>query len=94
MSNFQDTIENTPCEICGNKSTKCFEVRLGGETHIFDSFECAMRALSTRCGYCNTQIRGHSVVLGKKIYCSYQCANDDHNREHEKRVPVNQQENL
>jgi hypothetical protein len=71
------------CEVCGNKTANCFEVRLGGKTHLFDSFECALEALATRCGFCNCQIRGHSVVLGDKIYCSYPCANEDSFRQHE-----------
>jgi hypothetical protein len=93
MSNSENMTENLRCEICGNSNTQCFEVRLGGERHIFDSFECAMSAFSPRCGYCNCQILGHSIVLGKKIYCSYQCANDDHTREYEKRVWMSQQAN-
>lgn len=93
MGNPKNVIGDTRCEVCGNNNAKCFEVRLGGESHIFDSFECAMRALSPRCGYCNCLIRGHSVVLGKKIYCSYHCANDDHAREYEQRVWLRQRSN-
>jgi hypothetical protein len=29
------------CETCGNDYDKAFQVRLNGEDHIFDSFECA-----------------------------------------------------
>ena len=29
------------CEVCGNDYDKAFEVRAGGATHVFDSFECA-----------------------------------------------------
>lgn len=94
MGNLKNMAEGIRCEVCGNKGTGCFEVRLGGETHIFDSFECAMQALSPRCGYCNCHIRGHSVVLGKKLYCSYECANDDYAREYEKRVWLSQQAHL
>ena len=93
MSTFNNMPEDVWCEVCGNKNTKCFEVRLGGETHVFDSFECAIRALSPHCGYCKALIRGHSIVLGDKIYCSYECANDDHTREYEKQVWVRQQAN-
>lgn len=30
------------CEVCGNDYDKPIEVALGGETHVFDSFECAI----------------------------------------------------
>lgn len=93
MGNLTNVTGNKCCEVCGNENTNCFEVRLGGVSHVFDSFECAMMALSPNCGYCNCQIRGHSVVLGNKIYCSYQCANDDHTREYEQRVWLRQQAN-
>ena len=29
------------CETCGNDYDKAFQVRLNGQDHIFDSFECA-----------------------------------------------------
>ena len=32
------------CEVCGNDYDKAFEVRAGGATHVFDSFECAIHA--------------------------------------------------
>lgn len=93
MGNLKNATGDKRCEVCGNNNTNCFEVHLGGVSHIFDSFECAMRALSPRCGYCNCQIRGHSVVLGNKVYCSYQCANEDHAREYELRVWSTQRAN-
>jgi len=33
------------CEVCGNVYDKCFELTMGGQTHVFDSFECAIHAL-------------------------------------------------
>jgi hypothetical protein len=85
---------NAHCEVCGNDTTQCFEVKLGGERHVFDSFECAMRALSPHCGHCNSRIRGHSIVFGNTIYCSYQCANDDSTRQYEARRKLNEQVQL
>ena len=35
------------CEVCGNNYDKTFQVTLGGSTHIFDSFECAIHALAS-----------------------------------------------
>lgn len=32
------------CETCGNEYDKAFEITAGGETHVFDSFECAIQA--------------------------------------------------
>ena len=34
------------CEQCGNDYDKSFEVRMGGRTMIFDSFECAIHMLA------------------------------------------------
>ena len=48
------------CEVCGNRYDKAFEVRMGGKTHIFDSFECAIQALAPTCAHCGSEhgIRG------------------------------------
>ena len=37
------------CETCGNTYDKAFEVVMGGTTHTFDSFQCAIYALAPRC---------------------------------------------
>jgi hypothetical protein len=34
------------CETCGNDYDKAFNVVMKGETHTFDSFECAIHALA------------------------------------------------
>lgn len=34
------------CETCGNDYDEVFQVIMGGETHVFDSFECAIQALA------------------------------------------------
>jgi hypothetical protein len=77
---------NARCEVCGNNDDVCFEIRLGGERHIFDSFECAMRAFTPRCEYCGSQIVGHGVLLGNVVYCSYQCANDYSAQQYQARI--------
>jgi hypothetical protein len=33
------------CEVCGNDYDKSFEVVMEGQSHVFDSFECAIHAL-------------------------------------------------
>lgn len=82
---------NVRCEVCGNNQGQCFEVRLGGERHFFDSFECAMQALTPRCGHCGCELTGHAIVLGNTVYCSYECANDDSTREYETRIIMREQ---
>lgn len=76
MSRVKKVLGSASCEVCGNNRGQCFEIRLGGESHIFDSFECAMDALTPKCAYCGSTFVGHGVQLGGTIYCSHQCAND------------------
>ncbi len=33
------------CEVCENAHDEVFEIVLGGRSHLFDSFECAIHAL-------------------------------------------------
>ena len=94
MTRIQHVQGNVRCEVCGNDQGRCFEVRLGGERHVFDSFECAMRAFTPRCGHCGGDLLGHGIVLGDTLYCSYECANEHDTREYEKRVQVREQANL
>jgi hypothetical protein len=65
--------ENT-CEVCGNQYDKCFEVRKDGETHIFDSFECAIHALAPRCEHCGCMILGHGMETPDHYFCCAHCA--------------------
>ncbi len=62
------------CEVCGNDYDKTFEVRLGGSTHVFDSFECAIHALAPKCPHCGCRIVGHGVEAGGEVYCCGSCA--------------------
>jgi len=78
------------CEVCGRKNNQCFEVRLGGEKHVFDSFECAMSAFAPHCDYCGRELLGRGVVLADTIYCSYACANGDYTHEYEHRIIMNE----
>ncbi len=94
MGRIKSVPGNVSCEVCGNNQGQCFEVRLGGEKHVFDSFECAIRALTPHCGYCGCQLTGHGIVLGNTVYCSYQCANDDSTREYEARVITRERANF
>ena len=62
------------CEVCGNEYDKSFEVSLGGETHVFDSFECAIHALAPTCGHCGCRIIGHGVEANGQMFCCVSCA--------------------
>jgi hypothetical protein len=62
------------CEVCGNE--KRFDVIVEGESHVFDSFECAIQALAPVCPNCDVRIIGHGVDAGGEIYCSESCARD------------------
>jgi hypothetical protein len=62
------------CEVCGNVYDKCFEVVMGGERHVFDSFECAIHALAPTCAHCGCKIVGHGVESADALYCCAHCA--------------------
>jgi hypothetical protein len=62
------------CEVCENDYDKAFEVVVGGERHIFDSFECAIHALAPVCPHCNCRIVGHGVEADGQIFCCVHCA--------------------
>lgn len=62
------------CEVCGNDYDKAFEVVMAGESHTFDSFECATHALAPRCENCGVRVVGHGVEASGDIYCGAHCA--------------------
>ena len=62
------------CDVCGNDYDKAFNVIMKGETHTFDSFECAIHALAPTCKHCGTRIVGHGLESGGSFYCCYHCA--------------------
>lgn len=62
------------CEQCGNDYDKSFEVRMAGEVHVFDSFECAMHMLAPTCAHCDCRVIGHGVEKAGVIYCCAHCA--------------------
>jgi hypothetical protein len=65
------------CEVCGNDYDKPLEVSLaGGETHVFDSFECAIHALAPTCGHCGIHIVGHGIEGDGSIFCCAHCAQE------------------
>ena len=62
------------CERCGNDYDKSFEVVMDGESHTFDSFECAIHLLAPRCAHCDCRVIGHGVEAETSIYCCAHCA--------------------
>jgi hypothetical protein len=62
------------CEVCGNDYDKTLEIHIDGETHTFDSFECAIHALAPRCAHCDCRIVGHGVESDGEIFCCAHCA--------------------
>ena len=65
------------CEVCGNDYDKSFDVTIGGKTHTFDSFECAIQALAPTCPNCGNRIIGHGVEHNGSIFCCVHCAKQE-----------------
>jgi hypothetical protein len=62
------------CEVCGNDYDKAFTIIQGAESHVFDSFECAIHALAPLCEHCECRIIGHGMEADGKFYCCAHCA--------------------
>lgn len=73
-SDGQEDVTMAKCEVCGNEYDKAFEVRLAGQRHVFDSFECAIHRLAPVCEHCGCKIIGHGVEAQDHYYCCANCA--------------------
>jgi hypothetical protein len=62
------------CEVCGNSYDKPLEITKGSESHVFDSFECAIHALAPECGHCGCRIIGHGIESNGSMFCCAHCA--------------------
>jgi hypothetical protein len=62
------------CEVCGNDYDKAFTVIMNGESHVFDSFECAIHELAPECDHCGCKIVGHGIEAEGSFYCCAHCA--------------------
>jgi hypothetical protein len=62
------------CDVCGNDYDKAFQVTVGGATHAFDAFECAIHRLAPACAHCGCKVVGHGVEAGGRVYCCANCA--------------------
>jgi hypothetical protein len=74
------------CEVCGNDYDKAFNIVQLGETHTFDSFECAIHALAPRCSNCGVKIIGHGMEKNGDFFCCAHCAEAEGVTEMEDRV--------
>ena len=64
------------CEMCGNDYDKAFDVVVDGESHTFDSFECAIHALAPTCEHCGCRVIGHGVEADGRMFCCAHCASE------------------
>ncbi len=62
------------CEICGNEYDKAFEIKRDGKSHVYDSFECAIKGMAPECNNCGCKIIGHGMEAEGNMYCSAHCA--------------------
>lgn len=62
------------CETCGNNYDKAFQVVVNGQSHTFDSFECAIHALAPACAHCGCRVLGHGAEANGRIFCCAHCA--------------------
>jgi hypothetical protein len=61
-------------EVCGNDYHLTFEVITAGQSHTFDSFECAIQRLAPICGHCGCKVIGHGIEATNTFYCCAHCA--------------------
>jgi hypothetical protein len=66
--------EMRTCEACGNTYDKSFEIAIGGTTHIFDCFQCAIQVLAPRCHHCAVAIIGQGMEARGQYFCCAHCA--------------------
>jgi hypothetical protein len=64
-------------ENCGNDYDKTFQIVMNGQSHTYDSFECAINALAPTCPVCGTHVVGHGVEKEDRIFCCAHCAQKD-----------------
>ena len=65
------------CDVCGNDYDKSFRIITSdGQTHQFDSFECAIHAVAPECPHCGCKVVGHGLESHGTIYCCAHCARE------------------
>lgn len=69
------------CEVCGNDYDRAMEIRIDGEDHVFDSFECAIHAVAPRCAHCGCTVIGHGHQAADQVFCCAHCAHEEGHEE-------------
>ena len=64
------------CEVCKNDYDKAFEVTAAGQSHTFDSFECAIAQMAPICEHCQCKVIGHGVEVEGRFFCCAHCARE------------------
>jgi nitrite reductase/ring-hydroxylating ferredoxin subunit len=64
------------CDMCGNDYDGAMQITVGGKTHTFDSFECAIHAVAPRCSHCGCTILGHGLQADGNVFCCAHCARE------------------
>jgi hypothetical protein len=64
------------CEVCGNDYERAMTISVNGDSHVFDSFECAMHAMAPSCEHCGCRIVGHGHQAGGRMFCCAHCARE------------------
>src|SRR3954447_26982555 len=64
------------CEVCGNDYEDAMTIERRGESHTFDSFECAIHALAPTCEHCGCRVIGHGVEADGRVFCWTRCAEE------------------
>ncbi|WP_199711072.1 Prokaryotic metallothionein [Tessaracoccus antarcticus] len=62
------------CDTCGNDDQNAFSITRGSDTGTFDSFECAIHTMASRCETCGCRILGHGVERNGTLYCCAHCS--------------------
>jgi Rieske Fe-S protein len=62
------------CDVCGNDYDKAFQISVGGRTHTFDSFECAIHRMAPVCEHCGCKVVGHGMEASGRFFCCAHCA--------------------
>ena len=62
------------CEVCHNDYDKAMEITVGGQHHVFDSFECAIHRLAPACAHCGCKVIGHGPEANGRFFCCAHCA--------------------
>lgn len=75
MAHFTATTVRVGTFVRGVPNAKSFSVTMsGGDSHTFDSFECAIHSPAPSCEYCNVRVIGHGIEADDSFYCCAHCA--------------------